>query len=65
MLVGTSRKSFLGKLLGGLPPEERDDATLATTVWAFEHGAAVVRVHDVASSVRAAALLAVMEQVAA
>jgi dihydropteroate synthase len=65
LLVGTSRKSFLGKLLGGLPPEERDDATLATSVWAFEHGAAVVRVHDVASSVRAAALLAVMEQAAA
>jgi dihydropteroate synthase len=62
LVVGTSRKSFIGTLLGGLPVEERDDPTLATTVWCFDHGAAMVRVHDVASSVRAAALIDVIQR---
>ena len=39
--------------LGDAPVDERDEATLATTVWCFVHGAAVVRVHDVAASSRA------------
>jgi len=60
VLVGASRKSFLGTILGGLPTGQREEATLATTVWAFESGAAAVRVHDVESSVRAARLLDVM-----
>jgi dihydropteroate synthase len=59
MLVGTSRKSFLARLSG---EAGRDDATLATTVWSFEMGAAVVRVHDVAASARAVALLDVLER---
>ena len=62
LVVGTSRKSFLGTLLGGLPVDERDEATLATSVWCFEQGVAMVRVHDVESSVRAAALMDVMER---
>ena len=62
VLVGASRKSFLGTLLGGLAADEREEATLATTVWAFEHGAAAVRVHDVEASVRAARLLDVMHR---
>jgi dihydropteroate synthase len=65
LAVGASRKSFLGTILGGLPVHERDDATLATTVWCFEHGAAMVRVHDVDTSVRAAALMDVMERATA
>jgi dihydropteroate synthase len=62
LLVGASRKSFLGALLGGAPARERDEATLAATVWCFERGVAMVRVHDVESSVRAAALMDVMER---
>jgi dihydropteroate synthase len=65
LVVGTSRKGFLGHLLGGLPVDERDEATLATSIWCFERGAAMVRVHDVASSVRAAALMGVMERATA
>jgi dihydropteroate synthase len=61
LVVGASRKSFLGKLLGDTS-EDRDDATLATTVWGFLHGAAIVRVHDVESSRRAIELLDVMER---
>jgi dihydropteroate synthase len=62
LLVGTSRKAFLGALLGGLPVDQRDEATLATSIWAFEHGAAMVRVHDVEASVRAADLLDALER---
>jgi dihydropteroate synthase len=58
VLVGASRKSFLGRLLadpGGhaRPADGRDDATLATTVLAAEAGAWGVRVHDAAGSVDA------------
>lgn len=58
VLVGTSRKSFIGRLLarpGGppLPPEERLEGSLATAVWAAAAGAAMVRVHDVAPTAQA------------
>jgi dihydropteroate synthase len=49
-------------VLGDASLEARDDATLGTTVWCFAHGAAMVRVHDVAASVRAAQLIDVMER---
>ena len=62
VMIGASRKSFLGKLAGEAPAAERDDATLATTVWSFTQGARIVRVHDVASSARIARLLDVMER---
>jgi dihydropteroate synthase len=56
VLVGTSRKSFLGVLAAGtggagvgapLPPEDRLEGTVATTTWAIAQGADMVRVHDV------------------
>lgn len=53
VLLGTSRKSTLGRLLD-LPPDERVEATLATTVLAVAAGVDIVRVHDVAANVRAA-----------
>ena len=62
LLVGASRKSFLGRVLGDVPVDQRDEATLATTVWSFVRGAAVVRVHDVAASYRAVALLDALER---
>jgi dihydropteroate synthase len=61
VLVGASRKSFLSRIAGD-DLGARDDATIATTVWCFEHGAAMVRVHDVAGSKRAADLLEIMER---
>ena len=54
ILLGTSRKSTLGKVLGGVPPAERVDATIATTALGIQAGADVVRVHDVGENVRAA-----------
>jgi dihydropteroate synthase len=55
VLIGTSRKAFLGSILdqAGRPssPQDRDHATSATTALAIANGAAIVRVHDVASAV--------------
>ena len=53
MLLGTSRKSTLGKVLD-LGPDERLEATLATTVLGVAPGVDIVRVHDVKANVRAA-----------
>jgi dihydropteroate synthase len=55
VLVGASRKTFLGRLLADAdgeprPAEQRDAATLATTVLAAEAGAWGVRVHDAGAS---------------
>jgi dihydropteroate synthase len=62
VLVGTSRKSFLGALSARpgedpAPPGDRVEATVATTTWAMVHGADMVRVHDVEPIVQAAALV--------
>jgi len=63
VVIGTSRKRFLGALLAeadGLPPgqlvpvDDRLEGSVATAVWAMEHGARMVRVHDVAVTARAA-----------
>ena len=54
VLLGTSRKSTLGRVLGGVPPEERLEATLATTALGIAAGVDIVRVHDVLANVRAA-----------
>jgi dihydropteroate synthase len=53
ILLGTSRKSTLGKILD-LPVEERLEATLATTALGIAAGVDLVRVHDVRANVRAA-----------
>ncbi len=53
VLLGTSRKSTLGRLLD-LPPDQRVEATVATTVLGAAAGADMVRVHDVIENVRAA-----------
>ena len=66
VLIGASRKRFLGSLLSGadgapLPPPDRDDATAATTALAAAAGAWAVRVHAVrasAAAVRVAAAVA-------
>jgi dihydropteroate synthase len=47
LLVGTSRKSTIGKVLGDLPPEERLFGTAATCAIAIANGADIIRVHDV------------------
>ena len=57
IVIGTSRKSFLGRLTGR-DVTERVHATVATSVIAFERGARVFRVHDVAATADALAVAA-------
>jgi len=52
LLVGTSRKRFLGELLGGTAPEDRLEGTAASVALAIAAGADIVRVHDVAPMAR-------------
>ena len=56
MLIGTSRKSFIGKILGGAPPLERLGGSLATALIVVQRGAKIVRVHDVKETVAALAV---------
>src|SRR5947209_6037597 len=58
VLVGASRKSFIGKLTGNAPVDDRAEGSLALAVGAIEKGAAMVRVHDVQATVQAARLVA-------
>jgi dihydropteroate synthase len=53
VMLGTSRKSTLGRVLD-LPPDQRLEATLATTTLAAAAGIELIRVHDVRANVRAA-----------
>lgn len=53
ILVGTSRKSFIGKILGGVPADERLSGSLASIAVAVSNGAKIVRVHDVRETVEA------------
>lgn len=53
ILIGTSRKSFIGKVLE-LPPGERLEGTAATVALSIAHGADLVRVHDVKAMKRVA-----------
>lgn len=66
VLVGASRKRFLGALLAGAdgaprPPDGRETATAAISMLAAQHGAWGVRVHDVVASVDALAVLEAWE----
>lgn len=61
VLVGTSRKGFLGELLGRsdgadgpVPTDDRLEGSLATATWAMACGARMVRVHEVRATVHAA-----------
>jgi dihydropteroate synthase len=64
VLVGASRKTFLGRVTAEpnddpIPPSgDRLEASLAAAVWAADHGAGMVRVHDVRPTVHALRLLA-------
>lgn len=52
LLLGPSRKSTIGKILGGLPVDERLEGTAALVALAIAQGADIVRVHDVKEIVR-------------
>jgi dihydropteroate synthase len=58
IVIGTSRKSFIGRLTGRADPHDRVAGTVATNVLALERGASVFRVHDVAANADALAVAA-------
>lgn len=60
VLVGASRKSFIGNTLS-LPVDERVEGTLATTALAFMNKVSIVRVHDVKENVRLIKMLESIE----
>lgn len=65
VVVGTSRKGFLGRLLAGsdgtaepAPVDDRLVGSLATATWAMAQGVQMIRAHDVLPTVQAAAVVA-------
>lgn len=60
VLIATSRKSFLGDLLGR-PVDQRGAGTLATELWAWQRGADYVRTHDVRQFVDARMIFAALQ----
>lgn len=59
LLAALSRKDFVGESLG-LAKEERLEGSLAAAAWAVQHGARMLRVHDVAATVRLVRMLEVL-----
>ncbi|HUF64224.1 MAG TPA: dihydropteroate synthase [Verrucomicrobiales bacterium] len=57
VLIGVSRKSFLGRILGSERLEDRDWPTVGLTAYSAEKGASIVRVHDVRPNVEAARMM--------
>ncbi len=53
LVVGASRKSFIGAVNGGIPPQQRLPGSLAAAIAAWRNGARVLRVHDVAETKQA------------
>jgi dihydropteroate synthase len=60
LLVGPSRKSFIGEALGDAPIDSRMEGTLGSVAWMAARGAHIVRVHDVQPTVR---MLAVVDAI--
>ncbi|MCA1816937.1 MAG: dihydropteroate synthase [Acidobacteria bacterium] len=64
LLVGTSRKSFIGSLLGGAPVNKRVHGTMASVAAAILNGAQIVRVHDVRAGVETARVVDAIKRAA-
>ena len=61
LVVGASRKSFIGQLLSR-PAHERLSGSLAVAAWAVMHGAQIIRVHDVAETADVVRMIAALRQ---
>jgi len=62
VLVGASRKRFIGEITGVVEPQARVAGSVAAALEAVRRGAAVVRVHDVAATVQALAMVRAVEE---
>ena len=63
ILVGTSRKSFIGKLLGDVPTDERLSGSLATAAVAIWNGAKIIRAHDIKETVQTVRIVEELKRV--
>lgn len=63
ILVGASRKSFIGKILGGVSADRRLSGSLAATIISVWNGAKIVRVHDVKETAEALKILQAVKNV--
>ncbi len=61
VLIGVSRKGFIGKTLGDESPDDRLEGTLATQAWAQIKGAKILRAHDVKAAARAIKMIAAIQ----
>jgi len=61
IMIGVSRKSFIGKVLQ-LEPEERLEGSLASAIWCMMKGASILRVHDVKETRRALSVIEAIGQ---
>ena len=64
ILIGTSRKSFLGRILDGAPAHERLHGTMATVTVAVLRGAHIIRVHDVKAAAETVRVTSVIKAAA-
>jgi dihydropteroate synthase len=64
LLLGVSRKSFIGKLVGG-EVDERMPGSIACGLWAVLNGVQLIRTHDVAATVQAVRMLEEIQRVSA
>ena len=62
MVVGASRKSFIGKVLANAPPSERLGGSLAAAMIAMLQGSRIIRVHDVKETVQAVKIFEAIDQ---
>jgi dihydropteroate synthase len=60
--AGTSRKSFIGRILGDVDPSQRLGGSLATALVALENGAKILRVHDVRETAAACRMFSALSQ---
>ena len=62
LVIGTSRKRFIGQITGEIEAENRVFGTAATVAWSLANGASIVRVHDVGPIVQVVRVIqAIME----
>lgn len=61
LMLGVSRKSFLGNVLGGLPPNEREMPTLAAEIYLLQKKVPLIRTHDVLKLTQAKKILEMLE----
>jgi len=62
VLLGTSRKRFIGEVLGGLAVDDRVEGTAATVAWGIAQGIQIVRVHDVKVMARISKMIHAMQR---